>query len=115
VKAQEWSAGKNLSVADYRFLAASQQFDADQVFAAAQRKSNRRILLEIAVAGVAFAIAGGSGIFAQQRIQTASQASEKLALAEARLKITNVRRMMLIALVSAPMAKCLHQVATTER
>jgi len=77
-KAQDWSAGKSLSDADYRFLAASLKWDANQIFAAAQRKSNRRILIGSAAAAVSLALATASGIFALRQIQAAALADVRL-------------------------------------
>jgi WD40 repeat protein len=90
--AQTWSAEKNLSNDDYRFLAASQKFDSHQVFATAQRRLKHQIFLSSGVALVAAISLVAATLLAHRQIQAVKIAQLQT---DIQSKITNSRSLFL--------------------
>ncbi|MEM9536073.1 MAG: AAA-like domain-containing protein [Cyanobacteria bacterium P01_E01_bin.45] len=71
--AQQWAAGQQLSDADYQFLAACQEADANRILAKAQRQARRNSYVGLAVLAGTLVMAGYLSNWASSNIRKAQQ------------------------------------------
>ena len=71
--AQQWAAGQQLSDADYQFLAACQEADANRILAKAQRQARRNSYVGLAVLAGTMVMAGYLSNWASSNIRQAQQ------------------------------------------